>query len=296
VSSNSNLQIHNGTKIKIFSKLLEEQNENNNKIRKRSIVSLCPIQFIHGSYDQFFTIVIWSKFSTCNWQHGRAINTPARFNWQHRRAINTPARLNTCLVSIYDPRIPRICLARKSTFGNWISWIRHQTRGSTHAVEITNNLLNRHNSLTTKTSSTKSKWKRKITWVHCRNRNINLHSQTFSQLEKPLYPLHMYKIKSLKNCCYISSIFLQGLFAPKNTMIVHLEDPHLFLLGCWSWLVFITTFSTSIYIFLWTTNLRCAKSTWVSMGVIPLILLYFIRPFLKVAAWSRKVPFACYVL
>ncbi len=91
VSSNSNLQIHNGTKIKIFSKLLEEQNktkikifsklleeqnENNNKVRKRSILSLCPIQFIHGSCDQFFTIVmIWSKFSTCNWQHGRVINT-----------------------------------------------------------------------------------------------------------------------------------------------------------------------------------------------------------------------------
>jgi hypothetical protein len=40
------------------------------------------------------------------------------------------------------------------------------------------------------------------------------------------------KIKSLNNCCYISSIFLQGLFAPKNTMIGHLEGPHLFLLGC----------------------------------------------------------------
>jgi hypothetical protein len=58
VSSNSNLQIHNGTKIKIFSKILEEKNENNNKVRKRSIVSLCPIQIIHRSSDQFFTIVM----------------------------------------------------------------------------------------------------------------------------------------------------------------------------------------------------------------------------------------------
>jgi len=100
--------------------------------------------------------------------------------------------------------------------GNWhlgIESLEYATK-STHAVEITNNLLNRHNSLPTKTSSTKSKWKRKITWVHyC---NINLHSQTFSQLEKPLYTLQMYKIKSLKNCCYISSIFLLGLFAPKK--------------------------------------------------------------------------------
>lgn len=102
-SSNSNLQIYDGTKIKIFSKLLEEQNKNNNKVRKRSMVSLCLIQFIHGSFDQFFTIVmIWSKFSTCNWQHGRAINTPTRFNQQHRRVVNTPTRLNTCLASIYD--------------------------------------------------------------------------------------------------------------------------------------------------------------------------------------------------
>ncbi len=118
----------------------------------------------------------------------------------------------------------------------------------------------------------------------------------FHNLKKSLYPLQMYKIKSLKNCCYISSIFLQRLFAPKNTMIGHLEGPHLFLLGCWPWLVSITTFSTSIYIFLWTTNQGCAKSTWVSMGVIPLILLYFIRPFLKVDPWNKKVPFACYLL
>jgi hypothetical protein len=36
VSLNNNLQIHNGTKIKILSKLSKEQNQNSNKIKKRS--------------------------------------------------------------------------------------------------------------------------------------------------------------------------------------------------------------------------------------------------------------------
>jgi hypothetical protein len=36
VSLNNNLQIHNGTKIKILSKLSKEQNKNNDKIKKIS--------------------------------------------------------------------------------------------------------------------------------------------------------------------------------------------------------------------------------------------------------------------
>ncbi len=114
--------------------------------------------------------------------------------------------------------------------------------------------------------------------------------------ERALYPLQMYKIKSLKNSCYNSSIFFKRLFTPKNAMIAHLEGPHLFLFNCQMWLVSIITFSTTNYIFLWATNVGCGKLTWISMGVIPLILLHFIRPFLRVDAWNKKLLFACFVL
>jgi hypothetical protein len=112
-----------------------------------------------------------------------------------------------------------------------------------------------------KTSSTKSEREGKITWRHCRN--TNLHSQTFSQLEKAMYPLQMYRTKSPKNCCCASFSFLIKVgCAPKNTLIAHLKGPHLFLFGYWLWLFSMTTFSATIHTFLWATNLGCAKSTW----------------------------------
>ncbi len=79
--------------------------------------------------------MIWSKLST--------------YNLQHFKVVNTPIRLNICLVSICDLKIPDICLTKKLTFGNWVSWIYHQAKGSTHVTWDTNNLMNKNNSPTT---------------------------------------------------------------------------------------------------------------------------------------------------
>jgi hypothetical protein len=57
--------------------------------------------------------------------------------------------LKTHLIFICELEIPRICFARKPTFGNWPSCIHHQTNGSTHANVRIKNLLNNYNSLVT---------------------------------------------------------------------------------------------------------------------------------------------------
>ncbi len=44
------------------------------------------------------------------------------------------------------------------------------------------------------------------------------------------------------------------------------------------------------------TNFGCVDSTWVFMGMIPLSLLYLIRPFHKVDCWHKSRTLACYVL
>jgi hypothetical protein len=59
-------------------------------------------------------------------------------------------KLKTCSISIWNPRIPRICLARKPTFGNWFSWHHHQDKGSTHVNARIDNLLNKKRSPTTR--------------------------------------------------------------------------------------------------------------------------------------------------
>ncbi len=82
-------------------------------------------------------VMIWSKLPT--------------YNLQPFNVVNPLARLNTCSISICDPRIPNICLARKLTFGNWVSWIYHQIKGSTHVAKDTDNLLNKNNYTTTTT-------------------------------------------------------------------------------------------------------------------------------------------------
>jgi hypothetical protein len=90
-------------------------------------------QFRWRSSSQFFTMMmIWSKLSS--------------YNLQRLKVVNTLARLNTHLVSICDHRSPNICLARKLTFGNGVSWIHHQAKGSTHVVGDIDNLLNKDNS------------------------------------------------------------------------------------------------------------------------------------------------------
>jgi hypothetical protein len=55
--------------------------------------------------------------------------------------------LKTHLVSIYEPRIPKFCFARKPTFGNWLSCMYHQANGSAHIDEGIESLLNKDNSL-----------------------------------------------------------------------------------------------------------------------------------------------------
>jgi len=52
-------------------------------------------------------MMIESKLSTCN--------------LQCLKVFNTSTRLNTHSISIYDLEILNICLARKLTFGNWVS-------------------------------------------------------------------------------------------------------------------------------------------------------------------------------
>ncbi len=41
------------------------------------------------------------------------------------------------------------CLARKPTFGNWLSWVHHQVRRSTHLDKGIYNLQNKKNILVT---------------------------------------------------------------------------------------------------------------------------------------------------
>jgi len=59
-----------------------------------------------------------------------------------------------------------------------------------------------------------------------------------------------------------------------------------------SWLKpFFSQMSTMICIsnFLWASNLGCAYSMWVFIGVIPLSLLYLIRPFGNVGCWHKSL-------
>ncbi len=70
------------------------------------------------------------------------------YNLQHLWVINTLASLNTHLLSTYGIGIPKMYLAKKPMFGNWLSWLHHKTRGSTHAIVVRNDLLNKYNSPT----------------------------------------------------------------------------------------------------------------------------------------------------
>ncbi len=51
----------------------------------------------------------------------------------------------------------------------------------------------------------------------------------------------------------------------------------------------IVDFSAS-YDFLWANNQGWIKSAWVFMGIIPLILLYLIKPFFKIKLWDKTLP------
>jgi hypothetical protein len=55
-------------------------------------------------------------------------------------------RLKTSSIFICEPRIARICFARKSTFGNWLSCSSHQPDGFAHADEGIESFLNKDNS------------------------------------------------------------------------------------------------------------------------------------------------------
>jgi hypothetical protein len=57
--------------------------------------------------------------------------------------------MNTCSISNYDSRIPKICLAKTPTFGNWLLWIHHQVKGLAHVVGVIDNILDKDSSPTT---------------------------------------------------------------------------------------------------------------------------------------------------
>jgi hypothetical protein len=58
------------------------------------------------------------------------------------KVVNSPTRLETYLVSICEPRIPRICFVKKPIFANWPSYIGHQANGFAHVDEEIKSLLN----------------------------------------------------------------------------------------------------------------------------------------------------------
>jgi hypothetical protein len=100
------------------------------------IIYLFGMQWTCWWSSQFFTIVmIFSKFST--------------YKWHCHKAINIPTRLNTFSISICDPIMAIICLAKNATFGNYLSWLCHQSRRSSHVIKGMDNLLNKYNFLVT---------------------------------------------------------------------------------------------------------------------------------------------------
>jgi len=68
-------------------------------------------------------------------------------------------------------------------------------------------------------------------------------------------------------------------------MIALLVTLTLFFIGCWIWSDGITLVSC---FFLVPSNLRCAQSMCVFIGITPLHLLYFISPFLIIEQFSIK--------
>ncbi len=118
--------------------LIPQSNHNYLQPMKIQLLESRSILYVMNnlSLGQFFImLMIWSKLSSNN--------------LQCLRVVNIPTRMNRCSISIYDPKIPSICLARKLTFGNWVSWICHQAKeGSTHVVGVIN-LLNKDNFPTT---------------------------------------------------------------------------------------------------------------------------------------------------
>ncbi len=71
-------------------------------------------------------------------------------------------------------------------------------------------------------------------------------------------------------------------------MIAHPDGLDHFFSKYQLWLATTTTSFSIMVNFLWGTNFGCADSTWVFMGVIPLILPYFIKKILKVERWHKS--------
>jgi len=53
--------------------------------------------------------------------------------------------------------MPRICFVRNATFGNYLSWLHHQARGSSHVTRGMGKLLNKSNSPMTSVRKDSSK-------------------------------------------------------------------------------------------------------------------------------------------
>jgi len=88
-------------------------------------------------------VLIFFKFSTCK---------------QHlHKDVNIPTILNITYVSICELGMLRIYLARNATFKNYLSWLHHQAKGSSHLVGGMDNLLIKFTSLVTSAQKDSSK-------------------------------------------------------------------------------------------------------------------------------------------
>ncbi len=59
--------------------------------------------------------------------------------------IMTFATLKFCYILICDPRMLRTWWARKTTWGNYVAWFAHQTKGFSIFIGRTNNCLYNYN-------------------------------------------------------------------------------------------------------------------------------------------------------
>jgi len=109
--------------------------------------------------------------------------------------------------------------------------------------------------------------------------NTNLFNQILSQVGRDMHPLQVYKTKFSRNYCCASLDFFKGFVALKYDVIAHPGGlDHLFP-NYWLWFITTATSFSTMANFLWATNFGCVDSTWVLMGVIPLILPYLIKVF-----------------
>ncbi len=73
--------------------------------------------------------------------------------------------------------------------------------------------------------------------------------------------------------------------APKNVILAQADGLVLLILDILTWIASSTTFSLSCYL-LWTNILGCAVCTWIAIGIILFVLLYF-KPLWNIDFWVK---------